>query len=173
MKATNGFGALEREAMKAVRGGWKGFSIYDKATAATLLSRRNEPKAAAGILESLRQYAMSTPEKGMWYDNLDSSWDGFNRLITTAQVLEAFAEIEPQALSVDALRQWLLLSKQTEDWGDRSNTCEVIHAILTTGTKWTAPSAQPVITLDGKRIEPPHIAKYTGSFTNEKWTDVK
>ena len=165
MKATNGFGALEREAMKAVRGGWKGFSIYDKATAATLLSRRNEPKAAAGILESLRQYAMSTPEKGMWYDNLDSSWDGFNRLITTAQVLEAFAEIEPQAPSVDALRQWLLLSKQTEDWGDRSNTCEVIHAILTTGTKWTAPSAQPVITLDGKRIEPPHIAKYTGSFT--------
>ena len=165
MKATNGFGALEKEAMSAIKKNWKSCSIYDKATRATLLFRKGDTSLATLILESLRQLALTDPEKGMWFDNLNSGWGGFNKLITTAQALEAFAEVEPNAPAVDGLRQWLVLSKQTEEWGDNRNTCEVIHAILTTGTKWNVPSEPPVVTLAGERIEPGHIAKLTGSFT--------
>lgn len=166
VKATNGFGELEKLAISKIRNGWRDFDIYNKATAATLMSRRGYGKDAALILESLRQYASKSDEKGMWYDNLnESAFSSFNNLITTAQVLEAYAEIEPKNPAVDGLRQWLLLQKQVQNWGDERNTCEVVHAILTTGTKWTSASEAPVITLGGKPVNPGRVAALTGSFT--------
>ncbi len=166
VKATNGFGALEKLAISKIRSGWRDFDIYNKATAATLMSRRGFGKDATLILESLRQFASKSETKGMWYDNLnESSFSSFNNLITTAQVLEAYAEIEPKSPAVDGLRQWLLLQKQVQNWGDERNTCEVVHAILTTGTKWTSASETPVITLAGKSVNPGRIAALTGSFT--------
>ncbi len=71
---------------------------------------------ARTILESLRQYASFSEEKGMWFDNLSSAAGGWNKLITTARVLEAYADIEPENGNVDKLRQWLLVTKQAENW---------------------------------------------------------
>lgn len=162
---SGGFGALDREAMKAIKNSWKDFSIYDKATAATLLARRGDTRLASAILESLRQYASVSKEKGMWFDNLDASAMGWNRLITTAQVLEAFAEIAPADPAVDLLRQWLLVTRQTEDWGDDRNTVEVIYALLTSGSDWISSAGLPEITLGGVRLVPDKAAALTGAFT--------
>ena len=160
-----GFDRLESAAMKAIKSGWKKYDIYDKATAAMLMNRKGESKLSRSILESLRQYASVNAEKGMWFDNLRGSISGWNPLITTAQVLEAFAEIEPQSESIDKLRQYLLVCKQVQDWGDDRNTCEVIHAVLTSGSKWTDSSAPSVIMLNGKPLTPSHRAALTGAFT--------
>lgn len=101
----------------------------------------------------------------MWFDNLSSSFGGWNKLITTAQVLEAYSEIEPKSENVDKLRQWLLITKQTENWGDDRETAEVIHAILASGAKWTVPSSPAEIMIDGERVNIDHFADLTGSVT--------
>lgn len=161
----DGFDKLEKEAMKEIRSGWRNFDIYDKGVASVLLYRKGEAKTAAELLESLRQFASENPEKGMWFDNLKGSFSGWNPLITTAQVLEAFAEIEPRNPAIDKLRQYLLVCKQVQDWGDDSNTCEVIHAILSTGSEWIADGESSEIRLGGKALHPSKSAALTGAFT--------
>lgn len=161
------FAEMAEKCLKEVKGNWKNTGIYDKATTATLLSREGYPMEARTILESLRQFASVSPRKGMWFDNLSSSFRGWNKLITTTQVLEAYAEIEPQSPDIDLLRQWLLITKQTENWGDDRETAEVIHAILSSGTKWTAPTDSPKVFLNGEEVEIPRIAALAGNFTME------
>ena len=160
-----GFGALEKVAVKGIKDGWKSFSIDDKAKAAILFSRRGDDALAELILESLHQFGSYTPEKGMWFDNLSSGWNGDNRLLTTARVLEAFSAIRPHSTDIDKLRQWLVLSKQTENWGDSRNLAGVIRALLSSGNGWTVPSETPSFRIGGMEIDVPHAVRYTGSMT--------
>ncbi|MDE5881816.1 MAG: hypothetical protein K2H60_08810 [Muribaculaceae bacterium] len=162
----SGFATLKREALKAINSDWKDFSVYDKATAALLLNRApGYEKTARVILESLRQLASKSETKGWWYDNLSGGWTGMPKLTTTARVLEAFAEIEPNSEAVDGLRQWLVLQKETEDWGGNSYTAGVISSILNSGTDWTDTSAMPVVKLDGKTIDIAGSQMLTGIIT--------
>lgn len=165
VKPNAAFASMKAKGIAAVKAGWKDMGIYEKATAATLLSREKYPMEARVILESLRQYASVDPAKGMWFDNLSSSFFGWNKLITTAQVLEAYSEIEPQNAAVDQLRQWLLMMKQVENWGADRETAEVIHSILSSGTKWTVPSAPARIYVGGKLLDTGRVAALTGSLT--------
>lgn len=162
--ADGSFAAMERKGIQAVKEGWKGLDIYGKATAAILLSRSGYGTEARTILESLRQYSSFSKEKGMWFDNISSGISGWNRLITTTQVLEAYASIDPESASVDSLRQWLLVTKQAENWGDNRSTAEVIHAVLASGTKWTVPSLPPRVYINGTQANVGRIAALTGSF---------
>lgn len=139
--------------------------IYNKGVASILMNRSGYNMEARTILESLRQYASVSPEKGMWFDNLSSTFGTWNKLITTAQVLEAYSEIEPASGNIDKLRQWLLMQKQAENWGDDRDMAEVIYAILNSGTKWTVTSAPAEIMIDGKRIEIDRVAQLTGNLT--------
>lgn len=162
----SGFAGLKREALKAINAEWKDFSVYDKATAALLLNRTaGYEKTARVILESLRQLASKSETKGWWYDNLSGGWTGMPKLTTTARVLDAFAEIEPNSEAVDGLRQWLVLQKETEDWGTNSYTAGVISAILNSGTDWTDNSDAPVVKLDGKTIDIAKSEMLTGIIT--------
>lgn len=95
--ARRGMDSIKKYALSEVRKTWKSLSIYNAATAATLLFREGYPMEAREILESLRQKASVKPERGMWYDNLTAGFSGMNTLITTAQVLEAFSEIQPDS----------------------------------------------------------------------------
>ena len=69
------------------------------------------------------------------------------RIITTTTVpyknsvplFNAFSEIEPVTSELDAMRQWLLSQKQTNDWGAVPSTLEAIYALLEGGTDWLAP----------------------------------
>ena len=159
------FASMAKKGVKAVMDEWKEMGIYEKATAAILLSRSGYEMEARTVLESLRQYASFKEDKGMWFDNLSSSFGGWNKLITTAQVLEAYSEIEPQSANIDKLRQWLLITKQVENWGDNRETAEVIHAILTSGSKWTAPSEPATILIGGKVVDVDRVSALTGSIT--------
>lgn len=159
--------SIASKAYKDIASEWKDMGIGSKAKAAIVLWRAGDHKTANEILESLRQYASQTPEKGMWFDNLNSGWGGMSTLQTTTLVLEAFAEIQPSNKIVDALRQWLVLGRQYQDWGKCSNTVETVNAIMTSGTEWTGQQAsQPAeFKLKGKTLQIPEAAKLTGAFT--------
>ncbi len=161
-----GFKTLKNAAVKAIDSEWKNFSIYDKATAAILLNRTpGYEKTARLILESLRQLASKSETKGWWYDNLSGGWDAMPKLATTARALEAFAEIEPSTEAVDGLRQWLVLQKETENWGDNSASVGVIAAILNSGADWTDNTTAPEIRINGKPMEMASSEMLTGIMT--------
>ncbi|MDE5996888.1 MAG: hypothetical protein K2G77_01620, partial [Muribaculaceae bacterium] len=159
--------SIATKAYKDIAKEWKDLNIGLKAKAAILLWRANDHKTANAILESLRQYASESPEKGMWFDNLNSGWGGMNSLQTATLVLEAFAEIQPSNKIVDALRQWLVLSRQYQDWGKRTYTVETVNAILTSGTDWTYSTVTetPQFSIKGNILDLPETAKLTGAFT--------
>ncbi|MDE6512459.1 MAG: hypothetical protein K2L00_10280, partial [Muribaculaceae bacterium] len=159
--------AIADKARKDIAAEWKDMGIGQKAKAALTLWRAGDRKAASEILESLRQFASESPEKGMWFDNLNSGWGGMSVIRTTTLVLEAYAEIQPTNKIVDSLRQWLVLGRQYQDWGKDTYTVETVNAILSSGTDWTDPADKgtPDFSLKGKKIEIPENAKLTGAFT--------
>lgn len=159
------FTSLKAQALKAISKEWEEFDIYDAAVAAILLHREGYPMKARTILESLRQRAISDPERGMHFENLSTSWNGRNALITTMQVLQAYAEIQPEAPQIDMLRQWLILERQVQDWGTADETAEIINTILTTGSDWTSDNTPADILLNGKHLEIPKRDMLTGYFT--------
>lgn len=148
------FREMEAKALRGIESGWRSMGIYEKATAATLLWRSGKKETARTILESLSQFASESKEKGMWFANLESGpWSPWNSLITTAQVLEAWAEIEPDSPAVDRLRQWMLIQRQSQDWSLESYGAELVASILSSGTQWTSPTDSALrISLDGKEI---------------------
>jgi len=156
---------LQKMAIKQVRNDWEQMDISEAATAAIALHRSGYSMQAREILESLRQRATSSPTKGMWYDNLRSGFFGRGTLLTTARVLEAFAELQPASACIDPLRQWLLLQRQAQDWGTSSTMAEVVWAILSSGVTWTDSSAPAVVTLNGHELTISHTDALTGAFT--------
>lgn len=155
VESTSQFAPLDAAAIKAIVKDWRDFGIGDKATAAILLERRGDKKLSRTLLESIKQFASVSPDKGMWFDNLNSSGWGSSPLLTTARVLEAYNLIEPQAPEVEQLRQWLVVSKQTQNWGDERCTAAAVHAVLTSGLKPipTVENETPQITLAGTPLD--------------------
>ncbi len=162
--STSAFGPLESAAIKKISEDWRELDTKEKATAAILLERKGKTGLSRMILESLRQTASVNPEKGMWFDNLGSGRSGDDALMATARVLEAYALIDPQNPAVDQLRQWMVISKQTQNWGDNRNTAGAINAILTSGSQWTTSASDPRITIDGKSLDCAGLTSVTGSL---------
>lgn len=163
---TKGFAALEKESLKQISEEWGRLDIYNKATAAILLSRTyGYEGVVANILESLEQYAIKSETKGWGFDNVASHYNAYPKLLTTSRVLEAYSEIKPSSPAVDGLRQWLVLQKETEDWGANPYTVEMIQSILGAGTDWITDNSSPVIKIDGKEIALPEGEELTGIMT--------
>lgn len=159
------FKSLKLAALKKLRNDWRALSIPDKAKASLLFHRLGEEQLSRIILESLRQFASQSPEKGMWFDNQEGSINTDSNLAATTLVLRAFAEVEPGIPDIDRLRQYLVVCKQVQNWGDNRNTVDAIDAILTTGTDWIAEQEPPQIRIGEKLISVPEAAKFTGAFT--------
>ena len=163
---STGFSSLRSKALKAIAEEWKTFGISEKAMAAVVMARSKGYERYAGeILESLRQYAVKDADKGWQFANIEESPYYRDRLKVTTTVLEAFAEIEPKAEAVDGLRQWLVLQKETEDWGYDSNTVEVIQAILDSGTDWTEAAPLPEVRIGGKAVKIDNQSQPSGIAT--------
>lgn len=139
--------------LKLVKQNWKSYSLYDKATAATLLSRSGEKKVASEIMSSISEFATRREDRGMWFDafqgSIFSPWD---KLITTAQVLEAYLDVDPESQDVDLLRQWLILQRQAEDWSSLPYGSEIVQVLLSSGSRWTGESQDPEIRLGRKKV---------------------
>ncbi|MDE6297622.1 MAG: hypothetical protein K2L89_07215 [Muribaculaceae bacterium] len=165
IKITSDFETIRNRALIEIGKNWKKMGINDKATAAILLAGSGNRGIAQTILASLEEYSTSSKEKGIWFDNLSSGYNGRGKLLTTARVLEAYNDIEPSSAMVDGLRQWLLLSKQVQDWGGGSAAADVIQPILDSGSNWTSTNEVPEIYIGSERIVPDRIAALTGALT--------
>lgn len=156
---------IETNVLDALAKEWKKTTVYEKATTAILFWRNNREGEAKSVLESLRQFASYEPSKGMWYDNLGSGYYGAGKLLTTANVLAAFHEIEPGNEAIDRLRQWLLIQRQAQDWEEGLFSVEVINTMLNTGSRWANIFELPEIYIGDYKIPMESSGRFTGNVT--------
>ncbi|MDR2913778.1 MAG: hypothetical protein LBV74_02930, partial [Tannerella sp.] len=113
---------------------WLSFSTYEKAMAALVLHRNDQPEKAMEIIRSLKEYAQQSEEMGMyWKDNVAGYWWYQAPIETQAMLIEAFNEVAKDEEAVEEMKIWLLRNKQTNDWKTTKATSEAIYALLMTG----------------------------------------
>lgn len=151
---------------------WKGSNVAIKGIYALILHNHGYKATARQVLESLRQYATATPEKGMWWQQLDRKFTlwSFTRVGATALILDAFNAIEPGCDDIEKIRQWLILNKTNNDWGNAVVTTQTIASILGSGKQLAINSRGTAIHIGDTLLEPNRVEYATGEFTEQVTT---
>lgn len=156
-----------KNCLKAMTKDWKGTSLGNKAFYAITLNRNNYQKLAKDIVESIRQFALTKPETGMYWDNVQAGWRYLDKVAVTSTILQAMNEVDPRTQEIDQVRKWILLMKQTNDWGSSSLAADAVYSLLSTGSKWLERNDAPTITIDGKPLEFDKVDTYLGYCRKE------
>ncbi|MBD5241048.1 MAG: hypothetical protein HDS59_03080 [Barnesiella sp.] len=149
--STIGRSMISSEKQRIIKS-WKSMGIAEKAEAATLLYRTGNKATAETILSSLDQYATVSNERGMWWQPLADGASGLVTVSATAKALEAYSLITPNAPQIERITQWLVLQKQTMDWGPSPAATEIVSSILTACPEWIVDDNSVKITLNGKLL---------------------
>lgn len=158
---------LFKKTVKYMDKNWhKGITLKQKAYYAMTLNRNGHQKTARSIIESIRQFAIVKPSLGMYWDNLQTShgWWEFDKIAYTSTILQAMNEVDPRQDEIDLVRKWMLLMKQSNDWGTYSLAADAVYSILSTGSQWLERAANPTITVAGQPIILDKMAQYVGYF---------
>ncbi len=156
-----------KNCLKAMTKDWKGTSLGNKAFYALTLNRNNYQRVAKDIVESIRQFALTKPETGMYWDNVQAGWRYLDKVAVTSTILQAMNEVDPRTAEIDQVRKWILLMKQTNDWGSGSLAADAVYSLLSTGSKWLERNDAPTITIDGKPLEFDKVDTYLGYCRKE------
>ncbi len=143
---------------------WKRFDLAMKPVAAMILQASGYHSTSLSLLQSLEEYSSKSAERGMWWDNIKSStWLCNSPVTVTAQILDAFATIDPKSKAIDPIRQWLIIEKSRQDWGNSASVSMVIASILNSGTRWlSSPVQKNAIHVNGHLIESDNFERITG-----------
>ncbi len=167
-KPQNNAGEILTKTINDMADGWKNnIGIAEKAYCALTLHRYGKDKIARNIMESIRQFSI-TDTNGTRWDNIDGIAGQFRQLSVTSLLLQAYGEIVPNDREyIDGIRQWVLLQKQSTDWGNSSMAADVVYAILSTGSDWTGNQPVPDIMVNGKQLQYNPSDKYFGYFRKQ------
>jgi len=158
---------LFKKTVKYMDKNWsKGLTLKQKAYYAMTLNRNGYQKTARSIIESIRQFAIVKPNLGMYWDNLQTGygWWEFDKVAYTSTILQAMNEVDPRKEEIDLIRKWMLLMKQSNDWGTYSLAADAVYSILSTGSQWLERGTTPTITVAGQPINLDKMAQYVGYF---------
>ncbi len=158
---------LFKKTVKYMDKNWnKGITLKQKAYYAMTLNRNGYKKTARSIIESIRQFAIVKPNLGMYWDNLQTGygWWEFDKVAYTSTILQAMNEVDPRKDEIDLVRKWMLLMKQSNDWGSYSLAADAVYSILSTGSQWLERGTTPTITVAGQSINLDKMAQYVGYF---------
>ncbi|MDE6117550.1 MAG: hypothetical protein K2G33_08605, partial [Duncaniella sp.] len=163
--STGGASQAINATVQGILNKWSMASVFEKAVYARILSEHGYPSVAGRIMDSLREYSQSSPDKGMWWPSLDNMtlWS-MGKVGTTAVILEAFAAVDPGCKDIDLIRQWLILQKESMDWGTSVTTSAAVAAILSTSGRWVKPSAGTVVSIGDSIITSAGVEAMTGYF---------
>ncbi len=127
---------------------WLSNSRYLQGMIALTLNRYDQKESAIAIIKSLKENAIISEEMGMyWKENYESYYWYQSPIEAQALLIEAFDEVSKDSKSVDALKVWLLRSKQTQDWKTTKATAEAVYALLLKGTDWLSTENAVEITI--------------------------
>ena len=145
--------------VKEIAKDWKRHTTSDKAYDILILNANGRRDIAAKVLESLRQYAVTEPDRGMCFPSVTD-------IRAYATIIQAFAAMDAPVDELDEMRQWLIVRQQAiEDLG-AYNPEYIISAILLSGTPWLGTGVDSHVTIDGKTFVPGSIEAATGYFSS-------
>ena len=106
------------------------YSIQQKALLATIL-HANGKAAAEVLMQSVKEYLVSTPEMGSYFDTYKAaySWNSY-RIPTHVAAMEAIRRICPDTNMLDEMGLWLLKQKQVRAWRTPLATVDAVYAFL-------------------------------------------
>lgn len=149
-------------------GGWRKMSLTGKAEAATVLARYGHTAVARSIMASVEEFSVYKPERGRWWPKLvDGSYCRYTPQTATAELLDAFAEIEPTSRVAAEVAQWLIMEKTAQDWGRSIGTTSTVAAVLRAGSRYMQVPAGATVTVDGKALELTPLDRATGTIRAE------
>lgn len=128
---------------------WRELGFMSQAQAALILNANGYHKTACSIIESLRQY------------------EAWRQTGLNAELLDAFAAVEPKCAEVDEIRQFFIERKQAMEWGDGLATSNLIASILSSGTNWLVPAENEMSLLVNGEAVSPGVESVMGSFRLE------
>lgn len=132
---------------------WLSYSIYEKGLAALTLNRFGESESAKKILENLKETASNNEDWGMYWIANKAGYYWYQAPIETqALLIEAFAEVNHDTKSVDAMKVWLLKNKQTKNWPTTKSTTEAVYALLMQGNDWLSVKDNTIIKIGNEKI---------------------
>lgn len=137
-------------------------SIRYKAVAAIVLGKDNN--TAREYVESIKQFTVSKPDMGRYFDTprASYSWRDY-RIPTHVAAMEAIRAITPDdKTTLSEMQLWLLQQKRTQAWDTPIISADAIHAFLTENPKALATQEQTVISIDGKQIALPETTAKVG-----------
>jgi len=110
------------------------FGLYDKALAAVVLHHTNKPTAVNAIIKSLKENALYSPEKGMYWAKNTSGYRWNERPVSVqVQLMEAFNLVSGNETELALMKTWLLRQKQTQQWESPVASINAIYALTGIG----------------------------------------
>ncbi len=127
---------------------------YMQGMLALALNRFGITKTAADIMAGLKENATNRADFGMYWASDEDGYSWYNSKIEEhALMIEAFDEVSHDEKSVEALKVWLLRSKQTQDWGTTKATAEACYSLLLKGSNILSREPRIDITVGDKKIK--------------------
>ena len=150
---------MRRQLMEFVRGSKLDLTIYGKAACAVIMAHDGQKNKAHDYLRSLKEYAVTSPERGMYFDTPRAQYTWCDATIpTVTMAIEALRLVEPEdTTSVELMRRWLLSQRRTKGWGNAINNIDAIHAFLGDSSeemsaKLAVDGKETTFKLDGKPL---------------------
>ena len=145
---------------------WNKESIYSQGMIAIALHRlfpaspnskkiKNTP---AIILRSLLENAVEDTAKGTiyWKQHSYCYYWYQNNFETHTLLMEAFAEVLNDNTTINKMKTWLILNKQTNHWNSTIATSGACYALLNYGSNWTLSNTNVSIKIADKTFQTKH-----------------
>jgi uncharacterized protein YfaS (alpha-2-macroglobulin family) len=159
---------------------WLRNSRYMQAMIALALSRMAVKDLPRHIIRSMKENSLSSEEMGMYWKEMYEGFHWYEAPIEAqALYIEAFDEVARDTASVEAMKVWLLKSKQTQNWKSTRATAEACYALLLRGASLLANQNDVTITLgkllvDPTKLKDADVEAGTGYFkTSWSGSDIK
>ncbi len=148
--------SVHRKQLNQLTKEWYRWDEVEKAYAAIVLHRYGYTTEALAIVNSLREYATTNSQQGMfWANNRSSAYYRNSAIQVHCAIYEAFELIDSDRAELDQMRQWLLMQKQTQSWGNQPSTLDAVRILLTSGSNWLGRGMESSIRWGGKTLSAP------------------
>lgn len=142
---------------------WKNYSLEKKALSAIILNKNNYSATAHEILNSIGEFAQSSESRGMWWPAIENrhEWN-FDKVLAHVSILDAYQQVSPTSKDIDKIRQWLIINKGANNWGNSSATSYAIYTLISSGSRWSVWGMECEILLGGETITPSNLDNDAG-----------
>ena len=135
------------------------FTMYGRANCAIALQAHKRDQQATAFVRSLREYTVSTPLMGRYYDTERAlySWCDY-RIPTHVAAMRAMMaaddEFKDGQQYLDDMQVWLIRQKQGQKWDNVINTIQAVDILLSIAPDTTFHEAQlPTVTMAGNELK--------------------